>query len=500
MNPSRLMFVILIVLVAITGCTAVTMSTPAPPPTPTVPAVGDPSLYGLDLVSGHEKDWQLPDRPTRYDMTLTYDPTAPTLKGREDVLYYNHETVPLNEIYFRLFANYPGSGGRITIDTLSVQATPVQPTYETQNTAIKVPLAAPLSPGARVQIHLEYTVSVPKNSSGHYADFTADPTVTTLPTVYPLIPAYDSKGWHIELPPPYGDLVYADVSLYTVSLTAPGDMMVIASGSTIGTTQNGDGTKTWKIVGAPMRDFDINLTNQLQVASTTVGKTTVNSYYEALDAESGQNALKYASDALQDFETRFGDYPYKEFDVIETPTTAGGIEYPGVVVLGRTMYKNPRQASYFEFAAAHETAHQWWYAMVGDDQVNHPWVDEALAQYSALIYEEDVHGVTAEQTVLKDYIQNLYDIAKKAGHDAPVDQPVSAFSEQDYAAIVYGKGPLFYDAIRMKMGDTAFFKFLRTYFQRFRYKIAMPEDILKTAEDVYGGSLQSEYQQWITGP
>jgi aminopeptidase N len=47
------------------------------------------------------------------------------------------------------------------------------------------------------------------------------------------------------------------------------------------------------------------------------------------------------------------------------------------------------------------------------------------------------------------------------------------------------------------MGDDAFYKFLRTYFERYRYKNAMPEDLLKTAEEVAGQSLRAEYQEWI---
>lgn len=473
-----------------------TQRAPLPLPSPT----DDLSFYAQDLVAGHEGDLQQLDRPSRYSMTLVYDPSTPSLQGSQDVLYFNRQAVPLSQVYFRLFANYPGADSRIKVAIVKVNGVVVAPVLEAQDTALRVPLATPLAPGASVNAHLEYTVTIPRNSKQHYADLTADESIVTMPSIYPLIPAYDAQGWHIEVPPPYGDLVYADISLFGVTMTVPSTMTVIASGSTIATTDNGNGTKTWKMVGAPMRDFDLNVTDGLQKSSATVGGTTVNSYYEAADGASGKDALKFASDALRIFEERFGDYPYKELDVIETPTTAGGIEYPGAIVIGRSLYSSTQQRQFFEFATAHETAHQWWYAMVGNDQVNYPWVDESLAQYSALIYDETVHGPTAGQSILRDYFQNLYQRAKRDGHDAAVNQPVAAFDEADYSAIVYGKGPLFYDAIRKKMGDPTFFKFLRTYFERYRYKIAVPEDILKTAEEVYGGSLQAEYQQWILSP
>lgn len=489
-------------LVLLSACSPVLNPTPARPTVPPTPALDDLAPYRAALLPAYAKDIDQLDRPTRYTVSLAYDDAKPTLSGTEDVRYFNRQTVPLNEIYFRLFANYPDSGGKITVDQVLVDGTAIAPVLQVQDTALKVPLSKPLAPGAGISIQLTLTATIPRNSRGHYADFTAYDTVTTMPSALPLIPAYDAKGWHIELPPGYGDLVYADVSLYLVTITVPSKMNVIASGSTIDTKDNGNGTSTWRIAGAPMRDFDINVTDRLQHVSTSIGDVTLNSWYESADTTAGANALKYASDAFRSFQTHFGAYPYKELDVVETPTTAGGIEYPGVIVVANSLYRgtNPGQREFFEFATAHEVAHQWWYGLVGDDQVNAPWVDEATAQYSTLVYWEDVHGQAAAQAVVRQQFQGPYDRAKSQGHDAAVNQPVSAFDEADYSAIVYGKGPLFYDAIRKAMGNDKFFQFLQAYYSQFRYKIAAPEDILKTAETTCGCSLQDEYKQWILTP
>ncbi len=489
----------IIVLLLATACQVNLPITQMPTPTPTAP-VDDLALYQPALIPSSQNDLAQLDHPSRYDLTLIYNPTTPTLSGSEEVRYFNHQAEPLNEIYFRLFANYPESGGSIQVSDLTVDGAPAPSTLEAQNTALRVPLTQPLAPKTSVDLRLNFTVTIGRNSKGHYADFTADESVTTMPSVYPLIPAYDAQGWHIEDPPPYGDLVYADVSMYAVTMTVPSSMTVIASGSTVGTIDNGNGTTSWHLVGAPMRDFDLNVTSQLQKTSATVGETTVNSWYEPADPDAGKQALKFATDAMRIFENRFGTYPYRELDVVETPTTAGGIEYPGIVVIGRTLYHDPRQSQFFEFATVHEVSHQWWYGMVGDDQVNQPWVDESLAQYSSLIYEEETYGKSTGQSILRNYFRDQYNHAKDAGQDMPVNLPVSAYTDANYSAIVYGKGPLFYDAIRTKMGDATFFKFLQTYFERYRYKIATGDDILKTAEDVCGCNLQSEYNQWILSP
>ncbi len=487
---------ILLFAILLTACVPSLAPTPVSTSVP-ADAPDELAIFRQGLVSANQNDLALLDHPTRYDLTLQYDPAVPTLSGSQDVRYFNRQAAPLNEIYFRLFANYPDSSGEIAISNVTIDGVSVVPALQAQNTALRVPLAKPLAPGASLHAHLDFVVTIPRESKTHYADFTANDSIVTLPSIYPLIPTYDALGWHIEVPPAYGDLVYADVSLYAVTLTLPSKLTVIASGSTLDTRDNGNGTTTWRMAGAPMRDFDLNVTERLQKTSAVAGETTINSWYEASDADAGKRALQYATDALKIFQTHFGAYPYRELDVVETPTTAGGIEYPGVIVIGRNLYRGERERDFHQFAIAHEVAHQWWYALVGNDQVNFPWVDEALAQYSTLIYYEDAHGAAAGQSILKNNFQAVYDRAKKAGRDAIVNQPVSAFDEAAYGEMVYNKGPLFFDALRKKMGDAVFFKFLQTYFERFRYKSATPDDVLKTAEEVYGQSLKTEYQQWI---
>ena len=248
-----------------------------------------------------------------------------------------------------------------------------------------------------------------------------------------------------------------------------------------------------------MRDFDITASAALDSSSMKVGEVTVNSYYFKSDESAGKNALKWASGALEEYEKRIGPYPFNELDVVETPTTAGGIEYPGLVVISSEMYRDPRQSDFFEFAVAHEVAHQWWYAQVGDDQVNSPWMDESFVQYTTLLYFEDTYGANVASRILQSAFQAEYDNAKKNNEDKPVGLPVAAFSEREYGEIVYGKGPLFFDAVRKKIGDASFFKFMQTYYQKFKYQIAKPEDMLRTIDEVSGQQVDTLYNQWILG-
>ncbi len=482
-------------MILLAACSPTPTATPLP--APTINPNDEWAIYRPALTTAAQTDLARLDRPTRYALTLTYDPSTLTLTGKQEVVYFNRQAAPLNEIYFRLFANYPGAGGNIAVTQVTVNDAPVAAELQVQNTALRVPLASPLAPNTSVRLNLDFSVTVPRGGGHHYEDFIAGEFVTTMPTVYPLIPAIDAKGWNIDLPPPYGDLVYADISLYVVTMTVPSNLVVIASGSTIDARDNGNGTTTWRIAGAPMRDFSVNLTDKLQKMSQVIGETMINSYFEPSDADAGKKALQITVDSFKTFEKRFGAYPYRELDVVQTPTTAGGIEYPGLIVIGRSLYSDPKQQDFFEFAIAHEVSHQWWYAVVGNDQINAPWVDEALAQYSTLIFYEDNRNAASASFILRNVFQGQYQRARNEGRDAVVNQPVSAFNEANYSAIVYGKGPIFFDAIRKKMGDEKFFAFLRAYYERYRYQIAAPDDVLKTAENACACSLREEYQTWI---
>jgi aminopeptidase N len=435
------------------------------------------------------------DSPTRYFIDLAVDVENLTLTGSERLLYTNNETVDLEEIYLRLFPNTPGYGGVMEIERVIVNGQEAQMTYELNDSALKIPLAKPLAPEEQLDITLDFLVRVPRDPEQGYGQFAYTDSVLTIPNFYPMVPVYDNEGWNIELAPDYGDAVYSDIALYLVELTVPQEMVVATSGSLIARVDNGDGTVTLTCASGPMRDFNIVMSDGYQVVSDTVGETMVNSYYLPNDEEGGLEALEYASKALQTYNELFGLYPFSELDVMATPTTAGGIEYPGLIVINRNYYDE--KGGKFEFTVAHEVAHQWWYSMVGSDQVDEPWLDEALTQYSTLIYFEKVHGKGVAESIRKRHFEEVYQQIVDEGRDAIVAQPVAAFSPEDYGPIVYIKGPLFFHNLRQQVGDDAYFEIMRRYLKRHKYDIATPESFLAIAEEVSGQNLDEIYRRWI---
>ena len=312
----------------------------------------------------------------QYHMDLTLPADLSRLDGQAKIAYTNRTTVTLDSLYLHLFPNLWGDGMTVSDVKVDGQAVPVS--LESGDSLLKVNLPTPLAPGAPLQLDLRFSDPIPAGKDvGNYGEFALKDNVLALAGFYPTLVAHDDKGWHLERPSLQGDVLNADASLYDVSLTAPADLTVVATGETQDRRDNGDGTTTWRLTGGPMRDFNIVASPDYRQVSRQVGDVAVNSYALAADAQGGQEALDWAAAALDTYQKAFGPYPYRELDVVETPTSAGGIEYPGMVVVAANLYNDPQRRNSFEGATAHEVAHQYWYNVVGDDQLNNPWLDEA---------------------------------------------------------------------------------------------------------------------------
>lgn len=427
----------------------------------------------------------------RYDIDLAVDPANAHITGQERVRYTNTEDVALGELYLRLFPATPSYGGDMTVGRLLLDGEPVAPALELEGSAVRVPLQPELEPGDVITLEVDFEIGVPTTNEAGYAQFAYVDGVMALPNAYPLIPVYDDEGWNVEIAPGYGDAVYSDVASYHVSVSAPATMTLVASGSCANPEPG-----LWDCSAASMRDFTLVLGEEYERVSQVAAGAPVNSYYEPEHEMGGRMTLRIAADAVEVFSSLFGPYPYGELDVVETPTLAGGIEYPGLVVIAQRLYS---ESDRLEWVVVHEVGHQWWYAVVGNDQVDEPWLDEALVQYSTLLYYEMLYGSETAADILERDFERAHEMLEQTGADMPVGLPVAAYEPRLYGPVVYQKGPLYFQALRERVGDEAFFDILRTYYQRHRYGIATPSSFLTTVKIVTGDPHLDLFEEWISG-
>ena len=480
------------------------LATPRPTATPVAPLL-DGSQYTVALrpVARQGLDPALDPAAgallagmTRYSLTVTLAPDLTRLTGAATIRYTNREDAPLAAVYLHLFPNLWNGG--MTVSDVRVGGRSATFTLESDDDLLKAPLAEPLQPGDAVELSLRFAEPIPASGDvGNYGEFAYLDHVLALAHFYPTVVIYDpGVGWHTETPALQGDVIYHDASLYDVTLTLPATMTVAATGATLGRAENGDGTATWYLAGGPQRDFIFVASDRFETVSEQVGDVKVNSYFLPEHAAGGKQALAWAVAALHTCETAFGPYPYAELDVTETGTRAGGIEYPGLVVVGGSLYDDPTRRDFFESATVHEVAHQWWYNVVGNDQVNAPWLDEALAQYATYLYYRDAYGAEGGQGFVTAMNQRW---ARVKYAEKAIGLPVVAYEGAEYGALVYGRGPLFLLALRDRIGEKMMAVFLRRYYAEYAWRIATTDGFRKLAEEVSGQDLGELFGKWVYG-
>jgi hypothetical protein len=501
----------MIVVLVVTACGGA-------PATPTeLPAVAPIATTAATVVlSSDEVDWDdrtvfrdglidaeqsiLDDLPgaTVYHIDLLIPDDFLILEGNEEVSYTNREGKPLNGVYFRLFPNT--SGGKATVSRVAVDGQMVEGQYEFEGSAYRVPLPVALEPGGEVVIEMDFEVEIPREMGGNYGLFGYFDEILVLDEFYPAVPVYDDESWNVEVPPPAGDLTYFDASFYLVRVTAPTDLVVVASGIRVG-QEFQEGKQVLTFAAGPARDFYIAASNRYTAISERVGETTINSYAFAEYQQHAQLALRYAVEAMESFNRRFGAYPYVEFDVASTPMQAIGIEYPGIVGIGLHLYDPEAEISglpaqvLLQGGVAHEVAHQWFYNVVGNDQVDEPWMDEALVQYVTGLYYLDIGGESAMEGFSRSWSDRWQRVEMA---NIPIGLPSGDYSDSlEYGAVVYGRGPIFMETLADRMGEETFGEFLRDYYHSYQWGIGTGEAFQQLAEEHCQCDLTSLFAEWV---
>jgi aminopeptidase N len=225
-----------------------------------------------------------------------------------------------------------------------------------------------------------------------------------------------------------------------------------------------------------------------------VGPVTVTSYYlQPLYEGAATAALNASAQAVQIFSQRFGPYPHSTLAVVMGDFN-DGMEFSALFFHSAGLYNlyDGTMNNLVVSVAAHETAHQWWFEQVANDQALQPWLDEALSTYSEHIFYE----TASPESVNQWWWLFRVDLYNPQGW---VDIPVYAGEGfQSYTNAVYFRGAHFMDELRTRIGEEAFFSFLQDYVRQNYGAISTADDFFsllrqKTPEDF--SDLQRAYFQ-----
>jgi aminopeptidase N len=207
----------------------------------------------------------------------------------------------------------------------------------------------------------------------------------------------------------------------------------------------------------------------------------------------GAANLRTAESTVNFFTDAFGDLPFDEVEVVATHGLLGGMEYPGVVFVsdaGSALRDLPLLPDLLRYAGfedearryvlAHEVAHQWWYASVGSDQVREPWLDEAMAEMSTMLWLLSTDGDNRAWRMT-----NMMDDA--SSDTAAISAGVSQFgSNRRYSDVVYLSGSALLMDLRRAVGADTFLDIVRSYYERYRLETATIDDFIAIVESLGG--------------
>ena len=433
----------------------------------------------------------------RYEVLLRLNPQADTLAVSEEMEYRNDTGDVLSSLVLRTWLNayadeesspaaaeelydlcyYDGfSSGYFTLQEVTWNGTTAPWRYlDEAKTVLEIDIPA-FSQGETGKLFLRGVAEIPH--CAHRTGFTDG--VYQLSHVLPLLSRYEEGEWRADAYHPVGDPFVNDCANFSFRIYAPDDYLPICSAPL---TKQPDGSWTGDILAA--REIGLCIGKGYETASARWNDTVIYSY--APHKEGAKRALEYARKALETYSGLYGEYPWSSFTVCSADFPFGGMEYTAFCLAGENYYLESQQDT-LELIVAHEAAHQWFYAMVGSDQWNHPWQDEALCEYAALRYVE------------KQYGKGSFDILKFYRVDSPMQEaipgsltpgsPIDYFGNlSDYSSVVYGRGAALLIALdeMLPQGVDAF---LKAYADSFAFDHVAREEFEAFLQEYAGMDLQ----------
>ncbi len=435
---------------------------------------------------------------TKYLLNVEYFPETQELSGDMTVTVFNGTDEAFTELPFFLAPNAYREGAKYpavshlyapaayydgkSYGNVSVSGEGASVGGEDEN-ILYYSLAEPIFPDESQEVSLSFTTKFARVNHR----LGVGERCVNLSFFYPQLCARGEDGWLEYAYHPLGDPFVFECADYEVILTIPINYGCVYGGEGARTEENGKAI--YRVQSKNARDCAFVLGEDMRTATQTVGGVSIECF--AFGEEPSPLVLRAASDSLAFYSQTFGDYPRSRYAVVQTDLCVGGMEYTGLSMLSRSLREEE-----IAYVTAHETAHQWWYARVGSNQVEESWQDEGLTEYSTALFfgafpsyglkKEEVIGRAerAYRAFFSVYAQT------KGGADTSMSRSLSAFSgEYEYENIAYHKGMLLFDRLSDYLGEEKFLAGLKKYAADAQNKLVVPQ----TLANSLGGRRAEEF-------
>lgn len=443
-----------------------TPPTTAPPAAPIVANAGTESLEdpyvgtsgngGYDVIS--------------YDLGLTWEPANTNLIG---------ETIIVAEALQDL-GSFNLDLVSLTVDGVTVDGEDA--TFTQSDFEVVVVPASPIANGTSFTTVVNYS-GTPKQ--GNRFNASGPSGWHTLPDfVYVMGEPRAALTFHPANDHP------SDKATFTYRITAPTGETAIAVGTLQDKVDNGDGTTTWTYVQPfPQTTYLTTLMIgpfEVREAGTSASGVRIrNVFYRDL-ADDAEPIFERQGDMMDAFEPLFGAYPFDVYgSAVVDDIVGGALETQTLSVFGRDIIGF---SAFAEDIVAHELAHQWFGNAVSVDRWEDLWLNEGFATYAEALWQEAKDPNFSYQ----DWIRQL--VAFGGSLDSPVYRPPTT---DLFSASVYLRGGMTLHALRLEIGDDAFFELLRVWVETYSGGNASSADFENLAEEISGQELDELFELWL---
>ncbi len=410
------------------------------------------------------------ERPT-VDLRFQVADDLGSVVGREVVQF----TPDLDtcELVFRAWPNKPATsdaGSSLTVSDVRVDGRDAAfldvaagaPEGAPAGTLIEVPLTECLSAGETVTAEVAFDVVLGEEVDERVGTSSAA-EVAWFATAFPLLAWERGRGWERgpAVPVAGETAVSEDFLLDSLEVVAPSGYEVLGTGRADGVEDGPDGTTTHRFTAPAVRDVAVAV-GDLDVAERTIDGVRVrvglDQGVQEADAEDWLDRIARSTGDLVDL---LGPFPYDDLWVVVLSSQTSGIEFPGAIQFGDVDPDGRRGL------VTHELAHMWFYGLVGNDQGEHPWLDESFATFAQVVADDDdephVHA--------------------SAGDAPPVGESMAYWAAEfespssTYYDTVYTLGGAALVEARERAGHEVFDAALADYTAANAYSVAVPDDV-----------------------
>ncbi len=480
------------------------------------------------LITSAQNYWQ---QEVAYKMDINFDIKKHQFEGKQQLVYTNNSPDTLKQIFYHLYFNafQPGSmmdtrakyildpdkriGRRIEqlhpdeigyqkILNLAQEGKPLN--YDIEGTILQAQLNRPLLPGKSTTFEMKFKAQVPIQirRSGRNNTEGVDYTMTQW---YPKLAEYDKNGWHPnpyvarEFYAPYGsfDVVIEIDSNYKLGGT--GELQNFGEYWELEKEQNGVKTlkyltvkkkkRNWQFKGSNVHDFAWGADpDYIHTMMKGPNELTLHFYYQDSVAEVWEQLPGYTATFFELMNNQFGAYAYSSFSVIQGGD--GGMEYPMC-----TMLKGTGKIQDLVSVMVHESAHSWFYGILGTDEFQYPWMDEGFTSYAEaeILNKMGEADPNPHADAYSGYVYMATELEIE-----PLTTPADYFStNKSYGISAYSRGEIFLSQLKYVIGEKSFDKGMLEYYNKWKFKHPNPWDFLRIMEDVSGVQLDWYLNFWM---